>query len=79
MDRVINNGADVYHRSQSLFSLNANRMCADLELSASLLFARIKDGMIGGHRDKQMDLLDVVKKSGRGKHRARVETRLLII
>lgn len=61
---MINNGADVYHRSQSLFSLNANRMCADLELSASLLFAQIKDGMIGGHRDKQMDLLDVVKKSG---------------
>lgn len=44
---MINNGADVYHRSQSLFSLNSNRMCADLELSASLLFARITDATLG--------------------------------
>lgn len=44
---MINNGANVYHRSQSLFSLNSNRMCADLELSASLLFARITDATLG--------------------------------
>lgn len=29
--------------------------------------------MIGGHRDKQMDLLDVAKKSGRGRRSCRDE------